>query len=347
MSTVLVTGGCGYIGSHTALSLAEAGHRVVILDNLSNSSAVAVERVRELTGRQIDLMIGDIGDRDCLGHMFERHPIDAVMHFAGLKAVGESVERPLAYYKNNVGGTLVLLEAMQSAGVKQIVFSSSATVYGDPEQLPITEDMPANRATNPYGQTKSMIEAILNDLAAADPEWCVAVLRYFNPVGAHPSGRIGEDPSGTPNNLSPYIAQVAVGALSALPVYGDDYDTVDGTGVRDYIHVMDLAEGHLAALDYLQQNKRSGVWNLGAGRGVSVLEMVEAFRRASGQLIPTEPKPRRNGDIAACWADPAKALRELHWNARRSLDAMVEDTWRWKSANPDGYNNETEKQVQT
>ena len=347
MSTVLVTGGCGYIGSHTALCLAEAGHRVVVLDNLSNSSEVAIERVRELTGRQIDLVIGDIGDRDCLGHMFERYPVDAVMHFAGLKAVGESVERPLAYYENNVAGTLVLLEAMQSAGVKQIVFSSSATVYGDPERLPITEDMPANRATNPYGQTKSMIEAILKDLAAADPEWRVAVLRYFNPVGAHPSGRIGEDPSGTPNNLLPYIAQVAVGTLSALPVYGDDYDTVDGTGVRDYIHVMDLAEGHLAALDYLQQNKRSGVWNLGTGRGVSVLEMVEAFRRVSGQLIPTEPKPRRNGDIAACWADPAKALRELHWGARRSLDAMVEDTWRWKSGNPDGYNNETKKQVQT
>jgi len=347
VSAILVTGGSGYIGSHTVLCLAEAGHQVIVLDNLCNSSEVAIERVRELTGRPIDLVIGDIRDMDCLSQIFERHPVDAVMHFAGLKAVGESVEQPLAYYENNVAGTLVLLEAMQSAGVKQIVFSSSATVYGDPERLPITEDMPANRATNPYGQTKSMIEAILNDLAAADPEWRVAVLRYFNPVGAHPSGRIGEDPSGTPNNLLPYIAQVAVGALSALPVYGDDYDTVDGTGVRDYIHVMDLAEGHLAALDYLQQNKRSGVWNLGTGRGVSVLEMVEAFRRASGQPIPTESKPRRSGDIAACWADPAKALRELHWGARRSLDAMVEDTWRWKSGNPDGYNNETEKQVQT
>lgn len=345
MSTVLVTGGCGYIGSHTALCLAEAGHQVVVLDNLCNSSEVAIERVRELTGRPIDLVVGDIRDTDCLRRVFVDHFVDAVMHFAGLKAVGESVERPLAYYENNVGGTIALLEAMCLAGVRQLVFSSSATVYGDPERLPVTEQMPADRATNSYGRNKSMIESILSDLGAADPDWCVAVLRYFNPVGAHPSGRIGEDPLGVPNNLSPYIARVAVGALPALPVYGNDYETIDGTGVRDYIHVMDLAEGHLAALDYLKEHRRSGVWNLGTGRGVSVLEMVDAFRRVSGRPILTEFKPRRDGDIAACWADPSKASRELHWSATRGLDAMVEDTWRWQSANPGGYNNETQKQV--
>ena len=337
MKTVLVTGGCGYIGSHTVLSLLGTGYEVVVLDNLSNSSAISLERVSQITGKIAVLVVGDIRDGACLGSLFETYKIDSVMHLAGLKAVGESVSQPGEYHENNVGGSLVLFEAMQRAGVRHLVFSSSATVYGDPEALPLTEDMPANRATNPYGKTKSDIEQILADRRSEDPSWRVAVLRYFNPVGAHESGLIGEDPRGPPNNLSPYITQVAAGKLDALPVFGADYETPDGTGVRDYIHVMDLADGHLAALKYIWEEESSGVWNLGTGRGVSVLEMVSAFEQASNRSIPIEIMARRDGDIAACWADTTKAAEELGWRASKGLYEMATDAWRWQSQNPDGY----------
>ena len=337
MKTVLVTGGCGYIGSHTVLSLLASGYKVVALDNLSNSSPIALERVSQITGENATLVVGDIRDGACLDSLFREHKIDSVMHFAGLKAVGESVSQPGEYHENNVGGSLVLFGAMQRAGIRHLVFSSSATVYGDPEVLPLTEDMPANRATNPYGKTKSDIEQILADRRSENPSWRVAVLRYFNPVGAHESGLIGEDPRGTPNNLSPYIAQVAAGKLDVLPVFGADYETPDGTGVRDYIHVMDLADGHLAALKYIWERERSGVWNLGTGRGVSVLEMVSAFEQASNRSIPIKLMGRRDGDIAACWADTTKAAEELGWQASKGLDDMAADAWRWQSRNPDGY----------
>ena len=334
--TLLVTGGAGYIGSHTTLLLLEAGHDVAVVDNLCNSSEESLRRVEALTGRPVRFHRVDLLDRDALAAVFAQERPTGVLHFAGLKAVGESVSQPLRYFHNNVTGTLVLCEVMQEYGVKTLVFSSSATVYGDPHAVPITEDFPLS-ATNPYGRSKLMIEGVLHDLAVADPAWRIAILRYFNPVGAHPSGRIGEDPAGTPNNLLPYIAQVAVGRLPELLVYGDDYPTPDGTGVRDYIHVLDLAEGHLRALDRLSERPGVLTCNLGTGRGYSVLEMVAAFSRASGRPIPYRIGARRPGDIAACWADPGFAERELGWVARRGLDEMCADSWRWQSANPEGY----------
>ncbi|HHI75636.1 MAG TPA: UDP-glucose 4-epimerase GalE [Gammaproteobacteria bacterium] len=335
-STVLVTGGAGYIGSHTCVELLEAGYRVVVVDNLSNSSPEALRRVQEITGRELDFVETDIRDDAAMATVFDSYPVDSVIHFAGLKAVGESVERPLAYYDNNVGGTVTLLEVMADKGVKKIVFSSSATVYGDPASLPIREDFPLS-ATNPYGRSKLFIEEILRDLHRADPAWDIGILRYFNPVGAHPSGRIGEDPAGIPNNLMPYIAQVAVGKLERLSVFGGDYPTPDGTGVRDYIHVVDLARGHLAALARLDEHPGCVTYNLGTGTGYSVLDMVKAFERASGREVPYQVVERRPGDIAACWADPSLARRELGWEAQHDLQAMCEDTWRWQSANPEGY----------
>jgi len=333
---VLVTGGAGYIGSHTCVELLEAGHDVVIVDNLSNSKFEAVRRVGEIAGRTPEFHRADLLDRAALDAVFKAHTFDAVIHFAGLKAVAESVARPLAYYKNNVVGTLALCEVMAAHGCKVLVFSSSATVYGDPASVPVREDFPLS-AVNPYGRTKLMIEQILRDLHAADPDWSIALLRYFNPVGAHPSGRIGEDPLGIPNNLFPYVAQVAVGRLAELPVYGNDYPTRDGTGVRDYLHVVDLAKGHLAALDRMVG--RTGVLavNLGTGRGYSVLEVVAAFSRACGRPISYKIVGRRPGDAAEVWADPTLAAKELGWRATRDLDEMCADAWRWQSANPHGY----------
>tara|TARA_B110000503_G_scaffold24161_1_gene38004 strand:+ start:2935 stop:3951 length:1017 start_codon:yes stop_codon:yes gene_type:complete len=334
--TVLVTGGAGYIGSHACVALIESGCDVVVLDNLCNSSMVALHRVQEICGVSPVFKQGDIRDRECLDQLFRAHRIDAVLHFAGLKAVGESVGQPLAYYDNNVAGSLILLAAMQQAGVCNLVFSSSATVYGDPISVPIREDFPVG-PTSPYGRTKLMVEDILADWQAANPEWSVGRLRYFNPVGAHPSGRIGEDPQGTPNNLMPFVAQVAVGKREKLFVFGDDYSTLDGTGVRDYIHVMDLVEGHVVALDYIRRERGLRTINLGTGTGVSVLEMVSAFERVSGRAVPYEIVGRRPGDIATCWADPALAQALLQWKASRSLTQMCEDTWRWQSGNPRGY----------
>jgi UDP-glucose 4-epimerase len=337
MKTILVTGGAGYIGSHACLEFLEAGYDVVVLDNLSNSSTESLKRVQKLTGRELVFTEGDIRDRAALDALFRRHDIDAVIHFAGLKAVGESVEKPLLYYDNNIAGSVNLLEVMQAAGVKTMVFSSSATVYGDPASVPIREDFPVGGTTNPYGTSKLFIEKILQDLAVSDPAWRIALLRYFNPVGAHESGRIGEDPQGIPNNLMPYISQVAVGRRDALNVFGDDYSTPDGTGVRDYIHVVDLAKGHLKAVEKLADGPGVRVWNLGTGQGYSVLDMVRAMERASGRPIPYRIVPRRAGDVAQCWADPAKALQELGWRAEKNLEAMCADTWRWQSMNPNGY----------
>ena len=331
---VLVTGGLGYIGSHTCVLLAESGAELVVVDNLSNSKPVVLERLRELTGKPVEFHQADLRERKALDAAFAR-PLDAVIHFAGLKAVGESVEKPLLYYDNNVGGTIALLEAMAARGVKRLVFSSSATVYGDPERLPIPEDH-ALRPMNPYGKSKLMIEHLLADYAAADPAFRYAALRYFNPIGAHPSGRIGEDPRGIPNNLLPFVAQVAVKKLPALRVFGKDYKTADGTGVRDYIHVMDLAHGHLAALGFLSKN-RSITCNLGTGRGYSVLEVVKAFERASGRKVPLEYAARRPGDAAASYADASLAAKKLRWKAALDIDAMCRDVWRWQSQNPDGY----------
>jgi len=333
---VLVTGGAGYIGSHTCVELLEAGYGVVVLDNLANSSAESVNRVQEITGKKMVLHKVDLLDRQAVTTVFEEEPIDAVIHFAGLKAVGESVEMPLNYYQNNVSGTLVLMEVMKDYGVKDLVFSSSACVYGDPQTVPITEEFPL-QPTNPYGQTKVMIEQILKDLHVADPSHNMVLLRYFNPVGAHPSGRIGEDPLGIPNNLVPYIAQVAGGKLAELSVYGNDYPTDDGTGVRDYIHVMDLAGGHVKALEKLAEKPGVVIYNLGTGRGNSVLEMVGAFEKASGKKVPYKIVGRRPGDIACCYADPTRAERELSWKAARDIDEMCSDTWRWQSGNPNGY----------
>ncbi len=331
---ILVTGGAGYIGSHTVLELLNAGHRVTVVDNLSNSSEESLRRVTELTGKSPSFHRTDLLDRPGLAKALGGGDTEAVIHFAGLKAVGESVARPLAYYRNNVAGTLVLLEAMAEAGVKKIVFSSSATVYGDPASVPIREDFPLG-PTNPYGRTKLMIEEILRDLGTARPDWEITLLRYFNPVGAHPGGRIGEDPHGIPNNLLPFISQVAVGKREHLRVFGGDYPTRDGTGVRDYIHVVDLALGHLRALEHSRPG--TAVYNLGTGRGYSVLEMVAAFERASGRKIPYRIVERRPGDIAECWADPSRAKEELGWTATRGIDRMCADAWRWQSANPDGY----------
>ncbi|RMG51464.1 MAG: UDP-glucose 4-epimerase GalE [Gammaproteobacteria bacterium] len=335
---ILVTGGAGYIGSHTCLALLEAGHEVVVYDNLSNSSAEAVRRVERLTGRPLPLVVGDIRDRSLMEATLREQGSDAVIHFAGLKAVGESVEQPLRYYDNNVGGTISLLQAMESCAVHQLVFSSSATVYGEPQRLPLDEQHPLS-ATNPYGRSKLIIEDMLRDLCRADTHWKIALLRYFNPVGAHESGEIGEDPQGIPNNLMPYVAQVAVGLREALQVWGDDYDTPDGTGVRDYIHVMDLAEGHLRALEYLQTDGAAGCTavNLGTGQGYSVLDMVRAFERASGREVPYRIAERRPGDVAACWADPSLARKLLGWEARRGIDEMCRDHWNWQARNPRGY----------
>jgi len=333
---ILVTGGAGYIGSHTVLELIRAGQDVVVVDNLSNSSEAGLRRVEELAGRSIPFHQVDIRDRAGLDGVFSAAPIESVIHFAGLKAVGESVAQPLRYYDNNINGTLVLLEAMRAARVKNLVFSSSATVYGDPASVPITEEFPLS-AVNPYGRSKLFIEEMLRDLARAEPDWQIALLRYFNPSGADPSGRIGEDPNGIPNNLVPYIAQVAVGRLAELAVFGGDYPTRDGTGVRDYIHVVDLAIGHLKALTKLASRPGIVTYNLGTGRGYSVLEMVEAFGRAAGRPIPYRITARRPGDAAECWADPSRARQELGWEAVRTLDDMCQDVWRWQSGNPNGY----------
>ncbi len=334
--TILVTGGAGYIGSHTCVELLQAGYEVLVLDNFSNSHMESLRRVEKICGREVQLVEGDIRDAALLDRLFEAHEVSAVIHFAGLKAVGESVEKPMAYYHNNVYGTLVLCEAMARHGVFNLVFSSSATVYGDPHSVPIREDFPLS-ATNPYGRSKLMIEDILRDLGIAEPRWNAILLRYFNPVGAHPSGLIGEDPNGIPNNLMPYITQVAVGKLECLSVFGDDYPTVDGTGVRDYIHVVDLALGHLAALRNLDSTPGVVAYNLGTGQGYSVLEMVAAFARASGREVPYRIAPRRAGDIASCYADPSLAASALDWRATRGVAEMTRDAWNWQRQNPNGY----------
>ncbi len=336
MNNILVTGGAGYIGSHMCVELLEAGYDVVVVDNLSNSSAEAVRRVQQITGKPLDFVDADLRDARAMQTLFGDHDFTAVLHFAGLKAVGESVAEPLKYYDCNVGGTLRLLEAMISAGVKTLVFSSSATVYGIPTQTPIDESAPTS-PINPYGRTKLHIEEILKDLHTSDPSWRISLLRYFNPVGAHASGEIGEDPNDIPNNLLPYVSQVAVGRLEKLRVFGDDYPTPDGTGIRDYIHVVDLVRGHLKALAYLSDQPKLAIHNLGTGTGHSVLEVVRAFEVASQRSIPYEVVERRPGDAATSFADPAKANRELGWTAEYDLERMCEDVWRWQSGNPNGY----------
>jgi UDP-glucose 4-epimerase len=336
MSLILVTGGAGYIGTHTCVELLQAGHDLVVADNLCNSRIEAIRRVRLLAGRDFPFYEIDIRDRAALTEVFRRHPIEAVIHFAGLKAVGESVEMPLRYYRNNLDSTLCLCEVMQEYQVRRLVFSSSATVYGAPAKVPITEEFPL-ACTNPYGWTKFMNEQILRDLAGAAPDWSVILLRYFNPVGAHPSGLIGEDPAGIPNNLVPYIAQVAIGRRPFLHVFGRDYPTPDGTGVRDYIHVVDLAQGHCRAIDHVLGTRGIEAVNLGTGRGYSVLEMVAAFEKACGCSIPCQFDPRRPGDIAVCYADPRKARDLLNWQAKRGLEEMCADAWRWQTSNPAGY----------
>ncbi len=335
--TILVTGGAGYIGSHTCLELLQAGYNVVVVDNLSNSKEEALKRVQKLTGKLLTFHQIDLLDEAALDAVFQSDAIDAVIHFAGLKAVGESVSQPLHYYHNNVSGTINLCRIMQKYGVKKIVFSSSCTVYGEPHTVPITEDFPLSAPTSPYGRTKLMIEDILRDLYRADPEWNIVLLRYFNPAGAHPSGQIGEDPNGIPNNLLPYITQVAVGKLAQLSVFGGNYPTPDGTGVRDYIHVVDLAVGHLKALKKLQSDSGLFTYNLGTGQGYSVLEMIAAFEKSSGKKIPYRIVDRRPGDIAAAYADPSKAERELDWRATRGLAQMCADAWNWQLQNPNGY----------
>lgn len=334
--TVLVTGGAGYIGSHTCIELINAGHSVLVLDNLCNASRLSLQRVEAIVGQAVPFIEGDIRDTALLERLFSEQKIDSVVHFAGLKAVGESTEIPLDYYDNNVWGTINLLQVMRRHGVKKLVFSSSATVYGDPATVPISESFPLS-ATNPYGRSKLMIEDMLRDLALSDNDWQVALLRYFNPVGAHPSGTIGEDPNGIPNNLMPFIAQVAIGKRPELSVFGDDYNTPDGTGVRDYIHVVDLAVGHVKAIEKLEQKPGCVAYNLGTGQGYSVLEMVRAFEQASGKAVPYKIVPRRPGDIAQCYADPAFAEHELGWRAEKGLEEMMVDAWRWQSQNPDGF----------
>lgn len=336
---ILVTGGAGYIGSHTCIELLKSGYEVVILDNLYNSSEEAVRRVEQLSGKKVTFYKADLLDRPSIDQVFEQEKIDSVIHFAGLKAVGESVVKPLEYYYNNITGTLNLCDSMRNHGVKNIIFSSSATVYGDPAFVPITEDCPKGVITNPYGQTKGMLEQILTDLYVADNEWNVVLLRYFNPIGAHKSGLIGEDPKGIPNNLVPYIAQVAVGKLECLGVFGADYPTPDGTGVRDYIHVVDLAVGHVKALCKLEKGTGVSIYNLGTGKGYSVLDVVKAYEKACGRPIKYEIKPRRAGDVATCYSDATKAKKELQWEAERDIEEMCEDSWRWQSMNPDGYAN--------
>ncbi|MEH7225026.1 UDP-glucose 4-epimerase GalE [Bacillus sp. JJ1566] len=333
---VLITGGAGYIGSHTCVELLHAGYEIVVVDNLSNSKVDSLTRVKEITGKDFPFYQIDLLDKDGLESVFSDHKIDAVIHFAGLKAVGESVEIPLHYYHNNLSGTLVLCEVMKAFGVKRMVFSSSATVYGMPDRVPISEDFPLS-ATNPYGRTKLMIEEILRDLYVSDQEWSVSLLRYFNPIGAHHSGRIGEDPNGLPNNLMPYITQVAIGKLEELRVFGNDYPTVDGTGVRDYIHVVDLAKGHVKALEKIMSTTGVEAYNLGTGSGYSVLEIVAAFQKAAGKTIPYKIVERRPGDIAVCYADPTKAREELGWVAEKGIEEMCQDSWKWQSENPEGY----------
>ena len=336
MSTILVTGGAGYIGSHTVVELLNAGHQVIIVDNLCNSSIAVLERIHKLAKPNFRFVQADVRDGAALDRLFAEQPIDGVIHFAGLKAVGESVSQPMRYFDNNVGSTLALLQAMDRAGVRRIVFSSSATVYGDPEQVPITEGSRL-QVTNPYGRTKLMCEDILRDLQVSDPRWQVAILRYFNPVGAHISGAIGEHPSGIPNNLMPFITQVAVGQREFLSIFGRDYPTPDGTGVRDYIHVVDLAQGHLAALNYLQQRQTSITVNLGTGRGVSVQELADTFARVTGVPVPYRFVDRRPGDVAACYADTTLAREALGWQAQLGVERMCQDAWRWQSQNPEGY----------
>ncbi|WP_022941635.1 UDP-glucose 4-epimerase GalE [Psychromonas hadalis] len=334
---VLITGGCGYIGSHTCVQLMQAGLTPIILDNLYNSSEAVLQRIENLAGEKPTFYKGDIRDRVILQRIFKEHTISAVIHFAGLKAVGESVQQPLTYFDNNVHGSLVLAEEMAKANVKSLLFSSSATVYGDPKVVPITEQTATGAVTNPYGRSKFMVEECLKDLYTSDPTWSITLLRYFNPVGAHPSGEMGEDPQGIPNNLMPFIAQVAVGRRDTLSVFGDDYATPDGTGVRDYIHVVDLADGHIAALNHVAKKSGLHVFNLGTGQGSSVLEMLDAFSHACGKKISYKIEPRRAGDIAQCWADTQKANTQLNWQATRTLKEMTEDTWRWQSNNPNGY----------
>ncbi len=334
---ILVTGGTGFIGSHTLVELYAAGHETIVVDNLSNSNPVALERVEALVGKKIPFYQLDIRDRESLNQMMEQNHFDACIHFAGLKAVGESVKKPWEYYENNIGGTLTLLDVMRRHGCKNIIFSSSATVYGDPAMIPITETCPKGNCTNPYGKTKSMLEEIMMDMQKADKEWNVVLLRYFNPIGAHPSGTIGENPNGIPNNLMPYITQVAVGKRPELGVFGNDYDTPDGTGVRDYIHVVDLAKGHVAALQAIERKCGCAIYNLGTGQGYSVLQLVKTFEKVNNIKIPYSIKPRRAGDIAICYSNPAKAEKELGWKAERGLEDMCRDSWNWQRNNPEGY----------
>ena len=338
---VLVTGGAGFIGSHTVIELLQSGYEVVVVDDLSNASVVALDRVRQIVGDEaasrLTFYEDNVLDRDALDRIFDEHPIDRVIHFAGFKAVGESVKKPVEYYHNNIESTLTLVDVMRNHGCKSIIFSSSSTVYGDPDKLPLTEESPKKACTNPYGWTKWMIEQILTDLHTADPEWDVVILRYFNPIGAHESGLIGEDPKGIPNNLVPYVAQVAVGKLKAVQVFGDDYPTPDGTGVRDYIHVVDLAKGHVAALAWMNGKNGVEVFNLGTGKGTSVLEVIRAFSKACGKELPYVIKPRRGGDIAANWCDASKAERLMGWKAQYDIDDMCRDSWNWQSHNPNGF----------
>ncbi|MBQ4450491.1 MAG: UDP-glucose 4-epimerase GalE [Prevotella sp.] len=334
---ILLCGGAGYIGSHTAIELDKAGHSVVVVDNLVNSNPESLRRVGKIIGKEIPFYEADVRDAEALDKIFKENKIDAVIHFAGLKAVGESVEKPLEYYHNNMTGTFVLMDVMRKNGVKNIIFSSSATVYGDPAIIPITEECPKGQCTNPYGQTKSMLEQVMIDVQKADPEWNVVLLRYFNPIGAHQSGTIGENPNGIPNNLMPYITQTAVGKRKELGVFGNDYDTPDGTGVRDYIHVCDLASGHVAALKAINRKCGLAIYNLGTGHGYSVLDVVKAFIKVNGVDVPYVIKPRRAGDIATCYCDPAKAKAELGWEAKYGIEDMCRDSWNWQKNNPDGY----------
>lgn len=334
---ILVTGGAGFIGSHTLIELHKAGYEFVVVDNLVNSNPEALRRVGELIGAEVPFVKADIRDREALNKVFEQYNFDSCIHFAGLKAVGESVAKPLEYYENNMSGTFTLIDVMRQHGCKNIIFSSSATVYGDPAIIPITEECPKGHCTNPYGQTKSMLEQVLMDVQKADPEWNVVLLRYFNPIGAHQSGRIGENPNGIPNNLMPYITQTAIGRRKELGVFGNDYDTHDGTGVRDYIHVVDLATAHVAALQAIEKNAGLAIYNIGTGHGYSVLDVVNAFEKANGVKVPYSIKPRRPGDIATCYCDPSKAERELGWKAKYGIEDMCRDSWNWQSQNPNGF----------
>ena len=334
---ILVTGGAGFIGSHTLIELHKAGYEFVVVDNFVNSNPEALHRVGELIGTEVPFVKADIRDREALNKVFEQYSFDSCIHFAGLKAVGESVAKPLEYYENNMSGTFTLLDVMRQHGCKNIIFSSSATVYGDPAIIPITEECPKGHCTNPYGQTKSMLEQVLMDVQKADPEWNVVLLRYFNPIGAHQSGRIGENPNGIPNNLMPYITQTAIGRRKELGVFGNDYDTHDGTGVRDYIHVVDLATAHVAALKAIEKKAGLAIYNIGTGHGYSVLDVVNAFEKANGVKVPYSIKPRRPGDIATCYCDPTKAEKELGWKAKYGIEDMCRDSWNWQSQNPEGY----------